>query len=105
MGLITIARPYAVAPVDDHLAWMADASCASEEARLIWDYLDQSAQVRVCSDCLVVDECRAYGDRMEGAQRADDLSGVYAGETVRQRYRRRYEERSRARRDSRETQA
>ncbi len=66
MGLLTMKQPYVVAPVEDRLGWMTDASCAKPGVSNIWDWMDEDGQIWVCSYCPVVDECRAYSDRLEG---------------------------------------
>lgn len=106
MRLLTMRSPHVVAPVDDPLAWMTDASCAKPGVSNIWDLMDEASQIWLCSYCPVVDECRAYSDRLEGRRRSQDLVGVFAGEAVEDRVRRRRREsRRRARRDQRETRA
>lgn len=88
------------------MGWMTDAECARPSIREIWDYMGENGQIRVCSRCPVVDECRAYSDRLESYRRSQDLTGVFAGETVQDRLsRRRREWRKRAKRDGREVMA
>ena len=101
MGLLTMKQPYGVAPVEDRLGWMTDASCAKPRVSNIWEYMDKATQIRVCSQCPVVDECRAYSDRLEGYRGPLELVGVFAGESVRDRVSRRRRE-GRARQRARE---
>ena len=105
MGLLTMKQPYGVAPVEDRLGWMGDASCAKPGVSSIWDCMDEDGQIWVCSYCPVVDECRAYSDRLEGYRGPLELVGVFAGESVGDRVSRRRESRNRNKRDDREVTA
>ena len=105
MGLLTMKSPYGVAPVEDRLGWMTDAACAKQGVSSIWDYMGKTRRVRVCSQCPVVDECRAYSDRLEGYRGPLELVGVFAGESVGERVSRRRESRNRNKQDDREVTA
>lgn len=105
MGLLTMKSPYGVAPVEDRLGWMGDASCAKQGVSSIWDYMEEATQIGVCSHCPVVDECRAYSDRLEGYRGPLVLVGVFAGESVGERVSRRRESHNRNKRDDREVTA
>ena len=105
MGLLTMKQPYGVAPMEDRLGWMTDASCAKPRVSSIWDYMDKATQIGVCSRCPVVDECRAYSDRLEGYRGPLELVGVFAGESVGDRVSRRREYRRRNKQDDREVTA
>ena len=73
--------------------------------RTVWDYMDEATQIWVCSFCPVVDECRAYSDRLEGYRGPLELVGVFAGESVCDRVSRRRESRRRNKQDDREVTA
>ena len=85
MGLLTMKQPYGVAPVEDRLGWMDDASCRVDR----WDLMDTDMQKRTCVRCPVRDECRDYADQVEGRRNVTYLFDVWGGETPQQRASRR----------------
>ena len=79
---------YAVAP--EYAPWMADAACADVDPDIFFpakpstvqDYAKARA---VCLSCPVIEECRAWGDRIEASMSSMWWYGMLAGETPNER--------------------
>src|SRR6266540_3510378 len=83
---------YAVAP--EYAPWMADAACADVDPDIFFAPKDSTVQAyaearAICASCPVLQECRAWGDRVEGAFSSMWWYGMLAGETPNERRRRR----------------
>jgi WhiB family transcriptional regulator, redox-sensing transcriptional regulator len=71
-------------------AWVERAACLGADLEIFFPPKGQSiTEARaICADCPVLVECRSYIDRAEGG-RVSEVYGFVAGESPRQRIRRR----------------
>ena len=80
-------------------AWMSDANCLGTDTESWFDYTPQVSSRneelnmlrRICSRCPAIESCRDYADRLE--RDSAHLYGFYAGETPKERRRRRVRDR------------
>jgi hypothetical protein len=116
-GMVNVFSPLAVALVKpeyqrprgtqqlipDFPMFSAEPACARADPTLFDDenrvgsgksWPGEREAKRLCRDCPVLEECRAYIDRMEG-RRKTGLEGIWAGERPDQRLVRRRRERQR----------
>lgn len=77
-------------------SWLRSAACAAEDPDLFHPDKDdpqRGAKVErakaVCARCPVIAECRDLADRLEGRKGKGEIYGVWGGESVTERLRRR----------------
>ena len=84
---------YAVAP--EYAPWMANAACKDMDPDLFFPERPTGSHAydrarAICASCPVLEECRAWGDRVEGAVPPSWWYGMLAGETPHARRARRH---------------
>jgi hypothetical protein len=83
---------YAVPP--EYAPWMANAACADMDTDVFFPEFPANvgsyAEARAaCLSCPVLEQCRAWGDRVEAGIPSTHWYGMLAGETPNERRRRR----------------
>lgn len=72
--------------------WMASAVCAQTDPEIFFpagDMEQAELALNLCRRCPVVDKCRDWGDRTEGARGITLVHGILGGEISTHRVRRR----------------
>jgi hypothetical protein len=77
--------------IEQELDWHDRAACTAPDVdpELFFDADRAEEAIAICGSCPVIVMCRAEADLLEGQRGLPFLSGVWAGETVTQRWRRR----------------